>query len=157
MTGNAEDIWKAARAIRTAMLVTRNGDQLVSRPMNAIVREHEGAIWFLTDRDSGKLDDIAQHPQVAVSFCEGSNHVAFSGVAAIHEDRETIKGLWSTPAQAWYPKGPDDPLVIALRFEPAHGELWDGPGTIVAMAKMAAAVATGSSVRDIGEHVKSDI
>jgi general stress protein 26 len=157
MTGNAEDIWKAAKSIRTAMLVTRSGEQLVSRPMAAIVREDEGVIWFLTDRDSGKLDDIAVHPQVAVSFCEGSTHVAFSGVASVHHDRETIKDLWSTAAQAWYPKGPDDPLVLALRVDPAEAELWDGPGTIVSLVKMAAAVATGSSVRDGGEHVKTRV
>jgi general stress protein 26 len=149
MTQNADRIWKAAKSIRPAMLVTRNGAQLVSRPMAAIVRADDGVIWFLTDRDSGKLDDIARDPQVSVSFCDSSNQIAFTGVASVHDDRAIIKDLWSTAAQAWYPKGPSDPLVLALRIDPSQAELWDGPGAIVALVKMAAAVATGSSVRGL--------
>jgi general stress protein 26 len=156
-TENAERIWKAAKSMRTAMLVTRSGDTLISRPMSAIVREDEGAIWFLTDRNSGKLDDIAEHPQVSVSFTNGSDAIAFTGTATIVEDRNKIKDLWSTPAQAWYPNGPEDPLVLALRVTPDQAELWDGPGMVVSLVKMAAAVATGSSVRDIGDHVKAAV
>ena len=154
---SAERIWKAAEKVRTAMLVTRSGDALISRPMAAIVKSDEGLIWFLTDKNSGKLDDIAKHPDVSVSFSDGSDFMAFTGKATVLDDRATIKRLWSNAAQAYYPNGPEDPLVIALRVQPGHAELWDGPGAVVAMIKMAAAVATGESVRDIGEHVEATI
>ena len=154
---SAERIWKAAEKMRTAMLVTRSGDALISRPMAAIVKRDEGAIYFLTDRTSGKLDDIAQHPEVSVSFSDSSDYIAFTGKASVHDDRATVERLWSNAAQAYYPNGPTDPLVIALRVQPNHAELWDGPGTVIAMIKMAAAVATGESVRDIGEHVEARV
>lgn len=153
---SAERIWKAAEKAHTAMLVTRSGDALISRPMAAMVRKDEGAIWFLTDKTSGKLDDILQHPDVSVSFADGSDYIAFTGKASVHDDRATVKRLWSNGAQAYYPNGPEDPIVIALRVDPSHAELWDGPGTVVAMIKMAAAVATGEQV-DLGEHVEATI
>jgi general stress protein 26 len=156
-TENADRIWKAAEGIRTAMLVTWTGEALISRPMAAIVRADEGAIWFLTDKDSGKLDDIAAYPEVSVSFSDGSTQVAFHGAASVHDDRAKIKDLWSNAAQACYPGGPTDPLVVALRVDPARAELWDGPGAVIAMIKMAAAVAQGKSVRDIGEHVEAAV
>lgn len=154
---NTDRIWTAAEKIHTAMLVTQSGDRLISRPMAPIVRRGEASIWFLTDRDSGKLDDIAAHPQVSVSFSEGSDHLAFHGPASVHDDRAIIKDLWSNWAQAYYPNGPDDPLVLALRIQPDHAEYWDGPGSVVAMFKMAAAVATGKSVGELGEHIEAQI
>ncbi|MFZ4689274.1 MAG: pyridoxamine 5'-phosphate oxidase family protein [Polymorphobacter sp.] len=157
-TDNLHRIWKAAAGIRTAMLVTRGETRLSGRPMSAIVRADENAIWFLTDVPGDLLDDIAAHPQVSVTFCDGgSTHVAFDGSASIHADRATIEGLWSQPAQAYYPEGPGDPRVRAVRVRPVHAELWDGPGTIVAMAKMAAALVSKKSVDGIGEHVEANI
>ena len=154
---NTDRIWTAAEKIHTAMLVTQSGDRLISRPMAPIVRRGEASIWFLTDRASGKLEDIAAHPQVSVSFSEGSDHLAFHGPASVHDDRAIIKDLWSKGAQAYYPNGPDDPVVLALRVQPDHAEYWDGPGSVIAIFKMAAAVATGKSVGDIGEHIEVEI
>jgi general stress protein 26 len=154
---SADRIWTAAEKIHTAMLVTRSGEMLISRPMAPIVRRGEASIWFLTDKDSGKLGDIVAHPQVSVSFSEGSDHLAFHGAATVHDDRAIIKDLWSNAAQAYYPNGPDDPLVLALRVLPDHAEYWDGPGSVVAMFKIAAAVASGKSVRDMGEHVEAEL
>ena len=154
---SAERIWDAAGKLHTAMLVTRSGDALISRPMAAMVKSDEGLIYFLTDKTSGKLEDIAEHPGVSVSFSDGSDYIAFTGKATVHDDRALIKRLWSTGAQAYYPNGPDDPLVIALRVQPSHAELWDGPGTVVSMVKMAAAAATGTSARDMGDHVQASM
>jgi len=155
---NIEKIWKAAESIRTAMLVTRGADGLTARPMSAIVRGDESTIWFLTDAQSGKLDDIAAHPQVSVTFCDGgTTHLAFRGNASVHTDRATVDMLWSKPALAFYPDGPGDPQIRVLRIRPEHAELWEGPGTLVAMIKIAAAVATGKSARDMGDHVEAKI
>lgn len=157
-TENLDRIWHAAAAIRTAMLVTHDGNGLASRPMSAIVRGGEATIWFLTDADSGKIAAIESNPEVAVTFCDGSStHIAFRGTASIHTDRATIDDLWSQAAQAYYPAGPSDPLVRAVRFRPEHAEMWDGPGQLVAMAKIAVAIATGKSVRDMGDHVEGAV
>ena len=160
MTENTKDrdqIWDAAEAIKTAMLVTGRGP-LSARPMSAILRAEQGLIWFLTDDDSGKLDAIADQPAVAVTFSDGSKkHVAFEGEASVTADRAVIEDLWSPAADAFYPAGSGDPAIRAIRFEPQAGELWDSPGRLIALFRMAAAVATGTSARDIGTHVKADL
>ncbi len=155
---NAARIWKAAESIRTAMLVTRGADGLTARPMAAIVRGDECTIWFLTDAQSAKLDDIAAHPPVLVSFSDGnSTHVVFRGNATIHDDRAMIDMLWSKPALAFYPEGPGDARIRVLRIRPDHAELWNGAGALVAMIKTAAAVVSGKPVRDMGEHIEAAI
>jgi general stress protein 26 len=155
---NAAKIWKAAESIRTAMLVTRGAEGLTARPMSAIVRGDESTIWFLTDAQSGKIADIEAHPQVSVTFCDGaSTHVAFRGNATVHTDRATVDMLWSKPALAFYPDGPGDPNIRVLRIRPDHAELWNGPGTLVAMIKIATAAITKKGVRDMGEHVEAEI
>jgi general stress protein 26 len=127
--------------------------------MSAIVRADEGLIWFLTDTSTGSKDnEIANDRNVAVIFTDGSStHVAVSGTASIVTDRATVKDLWSTPAQAFYPQGPEDPAIVALRVKPGMAELWDGPSTPVALVQMAAALVTGGSAADIGRNVKADL
>jgi general stress protein 26 len=46
------------------MFSTLDGGQIRSRPMAATVRPEENAVWFLTDADSAKGEDVAAHPQV---------------------------------------------------------------------------------------------
>lgn len=151
-------IWDAAEAAQTAMLITTDDMGPHARPMSAILRPDDGLIWFLTDEDSGKLEEIASQPNIAVTFSDGrSSHVAFRGTATSTDDRATIENLWSPAADAFYPAGPGDPAIRVIRFEPVDGELWDSPGTVLALFRMAAAVATGTSARSIGKHMKADL
>ncbi len=150
-------IWDAADG-KTAILITRMGDVVHARPMSPILRPDDGLIWFLSDVDTGKLDDIETHPQVAVSFSNGSSeHVSFEGSATVSNDRATIAELWSPPANAFYPDGPGDPKIRLIRFEPDVAELWSSPGRLLAMFQMVAAVAAGTSARDIASHVKATL
>ncbi len=150
-------IWEAAEG-KTAMLVTSDDEGPHARPMSAILRPDDGLIWFLTDESSGKLDEIAADRQITVTFSDGASaHLAFRGLATVTADRATIEELWSPAADAFYPAGPTDPEIRVIRFEPAEAELWDSPGRLLALFRMAAAVATGTSARDIGTHVKAEI
>lgn len=150
-------IWDAAEG-KTAMLVTSDTEGPHARPMSAILRPDDGLIWFLTDEQSGKLDEIAADHQIAVTFSDGNSaHLAFRGLATVTGERAVIEELWSPAADAFYPAGPTDPDIRVIRFQPAEAELWDSPGRVVALFRMAAAVATGTSARDIGTHIKADI
>lgn len=150
-------IWEAAEG-KTAMLVTSDDEGPHARPMSAILRPDDGLIWFMTDEATGKLDEIADDRHVTVTFSDGSSaHLAFRGHATISADRAIIEDLWSPAADAFYPAGPTDPDIRLIRFVPAAAELWDSPGRLLALFRMAAAVATGTSARDIGSHVKAEI
>ncbi len=153
---NPKRIWDAAESIKAAMLVTIGDEGPHARPMSAILRPDDGLIWFMTDEATGKLDEIRSNPAVAVTFSDGNvSYVAFSGQASIVSDRATIESLWSVAADAFYPAGPSDPDIRLIRFQPDEGELWDSPGRVLALFRMAAAVATGTSAREIGTHVKT--
>lgn len=152
---DADRLWDAMEAIRTPLLVTRGDLGSHARPMSAILRRAERRIWFLTDRETAKASEIERHPDVCVAFSNGTGlHAAVTGRAAIVDDRVAVKGLWTPSAQAFYPGGPEDRDIVAIRVDPAHGELWDGPSAPVALVRMAAALATGTSADGMGDHLR---
>lgn len=134
------------------MFSTLEGGQIRSRPMAAYVRPEEGAIWFLTDADSAKDEEVARNPQVNLAFADtGSNtYVSVSGTAAVSNDREKIRELFSTPAKAWW-DSPDDPANRVLKVTPSEAEYWDSPGKVRAYIRMAAA-AVSSARPAMGDH-----
>lgn len=156
---DAEDvarIWNFMEKQRTAFLVTISAAGPHARPMAAIVHKDEALIWFLTDVATTKDGEIAADNRVAVVFTDaGSSHVSVSGTAEIVDDRALVKSLWSTAAQAFWPDGPDSPRVVAIKVTPRSAELWDGPSKLVATVQMAAALATGNSVADMGNNVRA--
>jgi general stress protein 26 len=159
MTGKEHDehverIWELARRIGIAMFVTWDGKEQRARPLAATVEKDEGAIYFLTDVNSEKDDQITEFPHVSVSFADHkhSKYVALSGKATISNDRARIKKLWSPFAKAWW-DSPEDPAIRVIKVVPHDAELWDSPGRIVTTISMLAAAVTGRSPR-IGENAK---
>ena len=73
-------------------------------------------------------------------------------MATVSNDRAKIRELFNTPAKAWW-DDPEDPSIRVLKVTPHDAQYWDGPGTIAAYAKMAAA-AMSSSRPDMGDHAK---
>jgi general stress protein 26 len=128
--------------------------QIRSRPMAAYVRPEENAVWFLTDADSAKEQDVVAHPQVNLAFADAGaqTYVSVSGQAAIADDREKIRELFSTPAKAWW-QSADDPSIRVLRVTPTEAEYWDSPGTLRAYIRMAAA-AVSDTPPAMGDHEK---
>lgn len=152
-TGPAK-AWALMEKVGFCMFSTLDGGQIRSRPMAAYVRPEENAVWFLTDADSAKDGDVAAHPQVNLAFADtGSNtYVSVSGRAAVTNDREKIRELFSTPAKAWW-DSPDDPAIRVLRVTPDEAEYWDSPGMVRATTRMAAA-AVSSARPAMGDHEK---
>ncbi|MFN3592592.1 MAG: pyridoxamine 5'-phosphate oxidase family protein, partial [Thermaurantiacus sp.] len=137
------------------MFVTRGSLGPHARPMSVIVRPDESRLWFLTDRETAKACEVERHQTVGVTFSNGTNrHVAITGRAEIVEERAFVRDLWTTSAQAFFPGGPDDESIVAIRVDPDVGELWDGPSTPVAIVKMAAALVTRTPADGMGDNVK---
>ncbi len=129
-------IWEKVRAIETCMMVTRDGAYLRSRPMAAILRTGQNAIWFFADTADHKDDELAQDPQACLAFADPGHHcyVSLSGRIALVQDRQTVDELWNDAAARIFPKGPGDPRILLLRFEPEIGEYWNAHGGIIAAA-----------------------
>ena len=127
---------------------------LRSRPMSSIVKSEEGKIYFLSDARASKDYEIASHPDILLTYGNGSSQfVSTRANAVTSTDRALIKKLWNPGAQAFWPKGPDDPDVIAIIATPTIAEYWDGSAGILGTAKMAYALLTGTAP-DLGDNSK---
>jgi general stress protein 26 len=146
--------WKLMKDIGFCMLTTHTGDDIRARPMSPHFEPIENAIYFLTDSQSPKDDEIEAKPNVCLSFSDpsGQKYVSLSGNAEVSNDRERIRELWSTPAKAWW-DSPDDPDIRILKVSPKFAEYWDSPGTVVSYIKMMAAAVTDTRP-DMGDNAK---
>jgi general stress protein 26 len=113
----------------TAMLTTHcPDDRLAARPMAIADTDSDGSVWFVTDRDSGKMIDLASDPEVCVAMQDGSRFVSLSGRAKISDDRKRTKELWQEGWRVWFPDGPEDPSLVLIHVLAERGEYWDNSG-----------------------------
>lgn len=148
--------------IKVAMLTTAEADgSLRSRPMMTQKAEFNGQIWFFTEVNSAKVDEVQREQQVNVSYADpgSQTYVSVSGTASISRDRKKMEELWSPLHKAWFPKGLDDPNIGLLQVNVDKAEYWDAPSsTIVQLIGLAKALATGKRYgEEAADHEKVSI
>ncbi len=120
---------KLVKSFSDGMLVTRSEDGLVhGRPMALTKVDEHGDIWFLTDLESHKLEEIEEDPNVCITLQAHGKYLSLAGTAEIVRDRAQIAELWSPMQRIFFPKGKDDPNLCALRIHTRAGEYWDVTG-----------------------------
>lgn len=133
--------------IKIAMMTTIENDQdLHSRPMYTNTPEDDGTLWFFTEQDSSKVNEVQKDRHVNLGYSSPSDnlYVAISGTAKVVTDRAKIKELWSEGLRGWFPKGSDDPNIALLKVTIDRGEFWDTPNsTLLRAYAYAKAVVTG--------------
>jgi general stress protein 26 len=129
-------IWKHVRAIETCMMVTHDGSQIRARPMQGIPRPEQNAIWFFSDAESHKDEEPGKVADVCLTFADvkSNKFVSVSGQITRVAERDTIHDLWNEAADSYFPKGPDDPSVVLLRFDAETGAYWDAPSSPIVLA-----------------------
>lgn len=149
------------KGIKVAMLTTMGEDGLPrSRPMGAQDLDADGKLWFFTSAGSDKAREIAENPQVNVSYAHmgASRYVSVSGKAEVVEDREKAKELWSPLLGAWFERGTSDPDLRLIRVDVERAEYWDAPaGRVVMLAGFVKAKFGGKPpehAAKVGEHDK---
>ncbi len=147
--------------IRFAMLTTQQPDgSLRSRPMATLTAPFDGDLWFFTDDDSPKVDEINQEHHVCLSYAEPAHqkYVSVSGLASLVHDKARAKELWTPAAKAWFPRGTDDPHLGLLRVRVRSVEYWDSPSSkMVQLFGFLKATATGKRLENAGEHRKIEV
>jgi general stress protein 26 len=156
-----EQLYELIGGIETAMFTTRRGDgHLVSRPMATQKRIADADLWFVTNIDTHKDEEIQADPNVNCAYYDNKSRewVSVSGVARLSRDRHRIKTLYKPEWKAWFPDeggkrngGPEDPR-IALIFVDADSVTYmknDKPRPIILWEALKARV-TGRPA-DIGE------
>jgi general stress protein 26 len=140
---NPETVWNVVKKVGTTMLITRDGDQLEGRPLQAYPDPDLGLIHFMTDSDR-VLEQVRADPRVLLSFADrgGNNFASIDGSAEITNDRAKIKELWSPWAKAFW-DSPEDPAIRVIVFRPEHARYWDSPNAIVTSIIIMAAAVVG--------------
>jgi general stress protein 26 len=129
-------IWGHVKSIQTCMMVTHDENDMRARPMRGIPRPEQNEIWFLTDSDSHADAAIQHSPGACLTFVDSKDNVfvSLSGRVSRVLDKVTIQELWNEEAGSYFTKGPEDPRVILLRFEPNSGEYWMAPSSPIVIA-----------------------
>jgi len=152
-----ETIRKMINKISYGFMVTAESQDgaLHGRPMaTAEVEVGMQSLWFATQRDSGKVEELASDSRVFVGYgsAGGQDWVALTGTGRVVDDREKINELWSPIWKNWF-EGPDDPNLVLIEVTPQVAEYWDGNNKIIAMLKLAFTAVTGKKTSD-GDHGK---
>jgi general stress protein 26 len=128
-------LWEIVDDIRVAMMTTRRGDRLESRPMHAYFDRDERCLWFITALDSAKTEEIEDGEAVNLAFVDkdDNSYVSMNGHARVVRDVEKQRELWSRFAEAWMPQGPEGANVGLIRVDPTDATYWDSPSSRLAM------------------------
>lgn len=113
--------------IKVALLTTRRADgSLVSRPMATQARTEGTDLWFVTNLDTAKIDELEHDPHVNLGYYKDATYefVSVSGVARLSRDPERIRQLYKPDWRAWLGDeggarngGPDDPRIVLVLVE----------------------------------------
>jgi len=123
-----DDLYKLIDGIETAMVTTRRADgTLVSRAMQTQRRTTGSDLWFMTNIESEKFEDIARDPHVNVSYYKDRTRewVSVSGRAILSRDRDLIDSLYQPDWKIWLSDeqdgkrdgGPHDPRIGLILVE----------------------------------------
>ncbi len=150
MTDDTTKFWDMIDDIRVAMLTTETANGLESRPMSAYVDKDAHTITFITRIDSDKTDELKDDAKVNLAFANASSnkYVSVTGTARVVRDPAKQKELWNPFAEAWLPEGPEAPTVGLIEVTPAHATIWDSPGKLAMLVKVAKANISQSPPKD---------
>jgi general stress protein 26 len=150
-----DELYGLIEGIEIAMFTTRRRDgRLVSRPMATQTQAKGSDLWFVTDIESDKLDELAFDPQVNLAYYKDRTRewVSVSGTARVTQDRRLIHELYRKDWKAWFGDaggardgGPDDPrlALIMVDVESVVYLKLDKPQPVV-LFEVARAMVTGS-------------
>lgn len=162
MSKKIKELYELIEGIEIAMMTTRRADgRLVSRPMATQARADGADLWFVTDIETNKLDELETDPNVNISYLnhKSMEWVSVSGTARISQDRAKIHELWRPDWKAWFKKvdgdetsgTPDDPSIALIEID-AESVIYmknDKPRPVV-LFEVVKALLTGNAP-DVGE------
>jgi general stress protein 26 len=156
MTDKLERFYDLVRDLDVAMLTTRRADGLlVSRPMANQARSDGADLWFVTSRESPKLVEIGDDPNVNLAYYKDRTRewISVAGTARIVDDRAKIRELYRPDWRAWFGDAgderdgtPDDPrmVLIAVDIRLAHFLEVNKPQVVV-LFELAKGMITGKT------------
>ena len=149
-------IAELVKDIQMAMLTTVSATgPLHSRPMATQQTPFDGELLFLTADDTGKVHEIRNDAEVALTYVDPKHtFLTLSGKATISNDRALIEKLWSPSYKAWFPEGKEDPSIRVLRVTVEQAEYWEAPSNaVVRNVKILTRALSGGNTK-VGDHAR---
>jgi general stress protein 26 len=122
-----DDLYELIDGIEIAMFTTRRADgHLVSRPMQTQERTSGVDLWFMTNVEAHKLDDLVNDPHVNLAYYKDRSRewVSVSGLATVSRDPELVRELYKPDWKAWLGDeggdrdgSPADPRIALILVE----------------------------------------
>jgi general stress protein 26 len=163
-----DDLYALIDGIEVAMFTTRRPDgHLVSRPMQVQERTSGTDLWFMTNIESHKLEELESDPHINLGFYKDRTRewVSLAGTAIVSQDKKLIHELYKRDWKMWLGDeggardgGPDDPRIAIVLIE-AHSVTYSKQNrpTPVVLFELAKGMITGappkvSDLRELGEQ-----
>lgn len=142
--------------IMTCLFCTKlkTNDGATCRPMTAMKVCDQGNIWFFSEKNSDKNEEITHDKKVQLFFASPakSSYLVVNGDAEIILDKAKIEELWTPMAKIWFKEGKDDPNISVIKVTPNSAYYWDVDGNrMVNFFKMIASIATGTNIGSVKE------
>jgi general stress protein 26 len=153
--GDVVKLGELIRDIRIALLTTVDAEgRFHTRPVQTLDFEKNEVLWFFTDRESRKADELRHDVRVSLGYADPSKHayVAVSGTATLLQDADKARKLWTVEQRAYYPDGPEDARLTLLRVRVERAEYWIAPGPVSYWLAAGRAALTGEPIEVIGEN-----
>ena len=119
-----EELYDLIEHLEIALMTTRRANgMLVTRPMATQERIDSADLWFVTDIETHKVEDLQQDPHVCLGYYDDGTKewVSVSGTAVISQDRSLIRELHQPDWTIWFPHeggdrdgGPNDPRLALI-------------------------------------------
>ena len=142
-----EKVKELIEDVEVTMLATISGSKIVSRPMQTQEVEFDGDLWFLTEKDTDKYQEISINPAVNLSYV-GKSYVSISGNAEFVEDYEKKKEFWNPVLGRVLGTSVDDPNVVLVKVVPETAEYWESGVNIKTVKEFAKKIAKKDSLED---------
>jgi general stress protein 26 len=155
--GDFAKLGELIRDIRVALLTTVGRDgRFHTRPVQTLQVEADRTLWFFTDWNSPKVDELRHDATVSLGYADPTKnvYVAVSGSGSLFRDVQKAKQLWSIEQRAYYPEGPEDERLSLLRVLIERAEYWIAPGRTSYLIAAVTAAASGTPAGVIGENRK---
>ena len=148
--GSLDELRGLLKDFDTVMLssITSTGE-IHSRPM--AVQEPgdlpDCDLWFVTEKDSIKVDEIAGNDKVGVAGVrKDRSYLTISARARIVKDQAEVRRLWKPDWKLFWPDGPEGHDIVIVKLQVLRAEYWEPGGKLRVLIGLVKAMVGGKAL-----------
>lgn len=124
---DAELLQALVHGFDRAMLVSRCGEGMRSRPTIVANTDDSRRLWLLSGIVGDPLDDLNQDPNVNVVMQDGVRFCSVTGTACVARPTGD-ESIWNDQQRAWLAQNRRHASVVLIEVAPQYAEYWDRSG-----------------------------